>query len=154
MKLLTFLFVGFMIPGLLSAQTKGESRTSPDSEQAVLQLEREFLAAVLRADAAAIAPMLAEEFYFVGSDGAVQDKAAFVAPIRSGDLKMLATDMRDLTVHVSRPDLVVMTYRSTDRGVFKGAEFSGDFRWTDVVVKRNGRWQFLSAQGTAIAATK
>lgn len=154
MRFLPLLLIGLMAPGLLAAQSAGAFRTAPDSEQAVLKLEQEFLAAVLRADAAAIAPMLADEFSFVGSDGAVQNKAAFVAPILSGDLKILATDMRDVTIHISRDDLVVLTYRSTDRGVFKGTEFGGDFRWIDVVVKRNGRWQFLSAQGTAIAGAK
>ena len=98
--------------------------------------------------------MLADEFYFVGTDGAVQRKEAFVAPIRSGELKMLVSDMSEVSIHSSSAEMVVLTYRSADRGVFKGTEFSGNFRWSDVVVKRNGRWQFLFAQGTAIPTAK
>jgi hypothetical protein len=155
MKLLRILLISFVVSGLLFAQPAGSAaHKSAESEQAVLKLENEFLAAALRSDAAAIEPMLADDFYFIAADGAVQRKADFLAPIRSGDLKILATEMRDVVVHFSSGDMVVLTYRSTDRGMFKGTEFSGDFRWTDVVVKRNGRWQFLMAQGTAIPATK
>ena len=154
MKLPRWLLLGLVAPGLLFAQPKDLARTSPESEQAVLKLERDFLAAALRGDAAAIEPMLADEFYFVGTDGAVQRKEAFVAPIRSGELKMLVSDMSEVSIHSSSAEMVVLTYRSADRGVFKGTEFSGNFRWSDVVVKRNGRWQFLFAQGTAIPAAK
>lgn len=138
----------------LLAQPKRGERASPESEKEVLKLEARFLAAVLKSEASVVEPMLAEDFCFVGADGAVLKKAEFLAPIRSGELRMLVSDMSDVNVHFSSADMVVLTYRSFDRGLFKGTEFSGNFRWSDVVVKRNGRWQFLFAQGTPIAAPK
>jgi len=153
MKLLRLCLL-VLLPGFLLAGAPDLSRSAPESEKAVLKLEQDFIAAVLRSDAAAIEPMLADDFHFVGTDGAVQSKAEFLAPLRSGALKMLASDASEMTVHFSTAELVVLTYRSADRGTYGGTEFKGDCRWSDVVVKRHGRWQFLLAQGTSIPAAK
>ena len=113
------LLLAVLISGFLFAQPNGVERTAPESEKAVLKLEQDFLVAVLRSDAAAIEPMLADDFHFVGSDGAVLGKTAFAAPIRFGEVKMLTSDMSDVQVHFSTADRVVLTYRSADRGLFK-----------------------------------
>jgi len=143
-----------LIPGLLLGQPASPSKSNPESEKAVLALEKEFLAAVLQADAAGVARTLADDFYFVGSGGEPQNKAAFVGQIKSGALRMTASTMSEIAVHFTSADVVVLTYRSADKGTFKGADISGDYRWTDVVVKRDGRWQFLVGHGTAIPAPK
>ena len=44
-----------------------------------------------------------------------------------------------------------MTYRSTDKGTYKGKDISSEFRWIDVFAKRGGRWQVVVSQGTNIA---
>src|SRR4051794_5126530 len=41
-------------------------------------------------------------------------------------------------------------YGSTDKGSYKNSDISGRFRWTDVFVKRNGRWEIVAGQGTRI----
>jgi hypothetical protein len=45
----------------------------------------------------------------------------------------------------------VVTYGTTDKGSYKGKDISGNYRWTDVFVKRNGRWQIVAGQGTRVA---
>ncbi len=47
-------------------------------------------------------------------------------------------------------DAAVVTYRSTDKGSYKGNDLSGQYRWTDVFVKRNGRWQAIAGHGTRV----
>ncbi len=56
-----------------------------------------------------------------------------------------------MKVQVAGADMAVVTYKSDDAGSYKGRDISGRYRWTDVLVKRDGRWQFLVSQGTAIA---
>jgi ketosteroid isomerase-like protein len=63
---------------------------------------------------------------------------------------MESSKSEDMKVQVYR-DTAVVTYRSTDKGNYKGNDISGRYRWTDVFVKRNGRWQVVSTQGTRIA---
>ena len=143
-----------IVPGLLFAQPAEPARSDPQTEKAVLNLEKEFLAAVLKSDASAVERTIADDFYFVRPDGSPQDKAAFIAPIKAGHLKMTSSVASDIVVHFSSANMVILTYRSADRGSFNGAEFSGDYRWTDVAVKRDGRWQFLCAHGVQISTPK
>jgi len=39
-----------------------------------------------------------------------------------------------------------MTYRSTDKGTYKGKDISGEFRWIDVFANRGGRWRVVVSQ--------
>ena len=50
--------------------------------------------------------------------------------------------------------MAVVTYAMADKGSYKGKDISGEYRWTDVFVKRDGRWQLIAGQGTAIGAAK
>jgi Ketosteroid isomerase homolog len=69
--------------------------------------------------------------------------------VKSGDLKIESSTNEDMKVQV-HGDTAVVTYRSTDKGNYKGNDLSGQYRWTDVFVKRNGRWQIVAGQGTRI----
>jgi len=50
--------------------------------------------------------------------------------------------------------MAVVTYATTDKGSYKGKDISGEYRWTDVFAKRDGHWQLIVGQGTAIAPAK
>jgi ketosteroid isomerase-like protein len=79
----------------------------------------------------------------------MQNKTQFIADLKSGTLKMESTKNDDMKVQVYG-DTAIVTYRSTDKGKYKDFDISGQYRWTDVFVKRNGRWQIVSTQGTRI----
>jgi len=51
-------------------------------------------------------------------------------------------------------ETAVVTYRSTDKGMYKDMDISGQYRWTDVFVKQGGQWRIVSTQGTPIVAPK
>jgi ketosteroid isomerase-like protein len=120
-----------------------------NAEQALLQIEQELLDALLKGDTSAGERHLADTFVFTGPDGAVQDKARLIADMKSGDLKIESSTNEDMKVQV-HGDAAVVTYRSTDKGSYKGNDLSGQYRWTDMFVKRNGRWQLVAGQGTRI----
>ena len=120
-----------------------------NAEQALMQIEQEMLDALLKGDTSAGERHMADAFVFTAPDGTVQDKARFIADVKSGDLKIESSTNEDMKVHV-HGDAAVVTYRSTDKGSYKGNDLSGQYRWTDVFVKRNGRWQLVAGQGTRI----
>jgi ketosteroid isomerase-like protein len=56
-----------------------------------------------------------------------------------------------MKVQVAGADMAVVVYRSDDKGAYKGKDITGQYRWLDVFVKRDGKWQIAIDQGTPIA---
>jgi len=107
-------------------------------------------AALTKPDADTAAKMLADSFYAVNPDGSTQGKAQFIADLKSRKFKLESNELDDMKVHAVTADLVIVTYRSTDKGDYDGHDLSGQYRWLDVLAKRNGTWQFIVSQGTKI----
>ncbi|MFL6529206.1 MAG: nuclear transport factor 2 family protein [Chthoniobacterales bacterium] len=136
------------LPAIAFAQTAVNS----ESEKAATKAEQDFSAALLKGDSATIDSMLAENAYTVTPDGKTATKSQFIADLKAGDLKFTQNQLSDMKVQVATADTAVVTYRSSDKGTYKGNDISGEYRWTDVLVKNGGKWQFIVGQGTAIAS--
>jgi opacity protein-like surface antigen len=118
-------------------------------EKALLKIEAELIGALARNDAAVFERQLADSFTFIGPDGTVQDRAQWLADLKSGALKMASSANDQFKVQVYGKAAVV-TYRSTDKGTYKGVDISGQYRWTDVFVKKGTRWLVVATHGTPI----
>jgi ketosteroid isomerase-like protein len=118
-------------------------------EQALMKMERDSLAALLKKDAAGFGKFLAEDAVLTGPDGTVQTKAQLLADVKSGDLALESSELADMKVHV-HGDAAIVTYATTDKGKYKAQDISGRYRWTDVFVRRAGTWQIVAGQGTPI----
>ncbi len=119
------------------------------TERALLKIEQELVEGIVKSDWAVFDRYLAPGFVFVGPDGTIQDRVQWMADTKSGALKMESSKNEDMKVRIFA-DAAVVTYRSIDKGTFKGVDISGQYRWTDVFLKRAGRWQIVSTQGTPI----
>ena len=128
-----------------------QSKAKPSSatEEAVMRIERELLAALLKGDASANERYLAETYVFTGPDGSVEDRAQAIASLRSGDLKLQSASLDNAKVQIYG-DTAIVTYGSNDKGTYKGKDISGKTRWTDVFVKRKGSWQVVASHGTML----
>jgi len=93
---------------------------------------------------------LAKDYLGIGPDGVTQNKSELLADIKSGTLKLESSTMSDMKIQVAGPDMAVVVYRSTDKGTYKGKDVTGEYRWLDVFVKRDGKWQIAIDQGTQI----
>jgi hypothetical protein len=119
-------------------------------EQTLMHIEQEMLDALIKGDPSPSERYLAATYIFTAPDGEVMDKARAIADIKSGDLKFESSKVDDMKVNVYG-DAAVVTYGSTDKATYKGKDIGGRYRWTDVFVNRNGRWQLVAGQGTPIA---
>jgi ketosteroid isomerase-like protein len=122
-------------------------------EHSVTQIEQELVKALIAGDASMFERYLADTYIFTAPDGMVSDKAQTITGIKSGDLKFQSSKLEDMKVQ-AYGDTAVATYGSTDQGSYKGKDISGHFRWTDVFVKRNGRWQIVVGHGTPVTSGK
>jgi ketosteroid isomerase-like protein len=152
-KLITALFALALSPAIL-AQGPDAAKPNPEVEKAIIKIEHDMSAALTKPDADAAAKMLADTFYAVNPDGTTQGKAQFVADLKSGKFKLESNQLDDMKVHAANADMAVVTYRSTDKGSFDSHDLSGQYRWLDVLAKRNGVWQFIVSQGTKVEQPK
>ena len=128
-------------------QSKGRGG---DAEQSVMRIEKEMLAAVLKGDPSASERYLADTYVFTGTYGDVEDRAQSINDLKSGDLKLRSASLDDTKVQVYG-DTAIVTYSSNDKGTYKGKDISGKTRWTDVFVKRNGKWQLVATHGSRVS---
>ena len=117
-------------------------------EQAVLQIERDWLAAMVKPDVVALDRILAKE-WAENADGEVMTRAQAMTALKSGAFKLESANLHDLSVHVFG-DVAMATMAVDIKGSFMGKPMPPSQRSTDFFVKRDGRWQAVSTQNTTI----
>jgi ketosteroid isomerase-like protein len=140
-----------VISSLALGQTADkQAKTKGGAEQVVMQLERDWYEAGLKNDAAAIDKILADDWVGQGPPGATT-KAQALADMKAGDSKLESGTLGDLKVRVFG-DTAVVAGSDVNKSSYKGKDTSGHWNWTDVFVKRQGRWQAVASQLTPVAS--
>lgn len=108
--------------------------------QTLMDLERQWVKAALAGKGEALAPLLAEGFVSVQSDGTMHTKPAYVAMTIKG--KWQVNEVSDMKVQV-HGDSAVVTGVWTGKGTDgTGKAFDGKERFADTWVKMaDGKWQ-------------
>lgn len=119
-------------------------------EQTLIQLERDWAKALGKNDQAALDRIVAPDWMVTSADGRLLTKAQNDAEQKSGTLKYTAFAADDFRVRVFG-ETAIVTGRSTVQGTQNGRDISGEQRFTDVFVRRDGRWQAVSTQVTPVA---
>jgi len=111
-------------------------------EQALLQLEREWGEAAVKADVDTLGRILGND-YAGNYEGQVTTRAQLLANLRRGVLKIESAALSDMKAMVFG-DRAVVQGVSTVKSSERGRDTSGKYFWTDVFVKREGRWQCVA----------
>jgi ketosteroid isomerase-like protein len=141
---------------LLLAGHHTEAQTLNAAEQEVLKVENDWNQALVKRDTASLQQFYADEYLYTDPDGLVWDKAKDLANLTSGSAARLSAYKLDDTRVRMYGDVAVVTGRNTIKGVFERvySDVSGAYRFTDVFVKRNGRWQCIASQASRIVERK
>ena len=135
------------------AQTNSSTNTVPNKPPAaasmLIALEHEWADAVKHQDAGAIDRIQAEEFVFTDPAGQTWTKTRGLDSIKAGDLVIDSFELTDAQVKIYG-NTAVVTFAITWHGSFRGNDVSGPQRMTDVLVKRDGRWQCVASQATRV----
>jgi hypothetical protein len=113
------------------------------SHDQVLEVGRQWADTELRGDADALSSLLDADFACVGPLGFVLDKEQYLAARRSGDLKQEAFDWQDVRSRVYG-DAAVAVGTQVQKTTFQGRDVSGQFRVTQVLVRKGDRWLIAS----------
>jgi len=133
-------------------QTQGKKPAVGSVESVLMQMERDWAQAYVKMDLTALDRIEAAELAFTDSQGAVTDKAQDLAETKSGVWKAQSVSADELKVRVFG-NAAVVTGRDTLKGAqYKGKDISGQYRFTDVFVQRDGRWQAVASHSSKIAA--
>jgi ketosteroid isomerase-like protein len=143
----TNLLVGAVV-GLLLGSVGWAARPATN-EQEFLALENEWKQAVVSRDVGFLQRLYADEYTSTDLEGVVWNKAQDIEIDTAGQFRLNAFKLDEVRARVYG-DVAVVTGRDALKGTFLGGAASADVRFTDVFVKRDGRWQCVTTQVTPI----
>lgn len=126
---------------------RAHSGSRRNLEQELLQMNKAAGEMQVRKDTAAADRLLADDYVFVQADGQVSSKAQNLAVLRDPAFVCDSLTTQDVKVRVFH-DVAVVTGRLIMRATYRGQDVGGEFLYTDVWVKRDGRWQTVVSQAT------
>lgn len=121
----------------LTAQTTTPGQSSEALSAALLSQERAWTEAFKNRDRNVLNEVLADDFVFTDGEGNLYDKAKYIAAVMDV-IQVTSYTADDMTVRVYG-DSAVVVGRWTGTMSIDGKDASGAFRFTDTLVRRDGR---------------
>ncbi|MGH9844164.1 MAG: nuclear transport factor 2 family protein [Blastocatellia bacterium] len=131
-------FVFLLLSLAASAQNAGE--------QAILKLEQQWVDALVKADAAALEKIYADDLIYTHSSGTVDTKASYIDSLKTGKAKYESIERDDVKVRFYGDTAIV-----TCRSVIKVNKNTIPARYIHVYVKQKGAWRMAAHQTTRLA---
>jgi len=145
-RAILLLFV-FLLPAVSSSA--GQAKRAQSDQQILMQLERDWDAAFHRKDVAFIDSVLAEEFVSTYGDGTRGDKARELKLAAEFNQQVDSSSLDEFAVKVYG-DTAVVWFTQHLVGPVKGKPVAVTYRYVDVFVMRQGRWQCVASQSTKV----
>jgi ketosteroid isomerase-like protein len=142
-----------MVGGQETRVSSSQPGSAPSSKDVLTlkQLEQDWLDAYHEGDADKMSKILADDFVGRWGDGSTQTKAEQLKAIRTGAEKHSANQMLECNVRLYG-DTAVVTGIQTEQSILEGRDGSGMYSYTDVFVKRDGRWQIVATETKRVAS--
>jgi hypothetical protein len=135
----------------VAVQVRAQEPLRAPEEVDLIQLERDWDRAFLRNDTAFIDRVLAREFVAVYPDGSRGDRAKELANAAAFDQKIDSSTLDDFTIQL-HGDTAIVWFRRSLVGPSKGQRLEITYRYLDVFVRRDGRWQCVASQSLKVPA--
>jgi uncharacterized protein (TIGR02246 family) len=109
--------------------------------------------AFVKKDTAKMLGMGTPDCSFVTPSGGVIALKSFVADVKSGAYTVQSMHIDDLKVRVYGDSAVVIGLE-TEKSRYKGKDASGQYRFVDTWLKRNGQWLCAVSGNTRVTSAK
>lgn len=120
-----------------------------DDYDVIWYLEQDYNDAIAKQDRSWFEKNYAADFTSIsGSSGRLMDKAEDIADTVDSGAKMELAETTNMNIRIDGRTAIVTGVFRTKGTDAKGAAFDRKIRYTDVWIKRDGRWQAWSSQGT------
>jgi len=127
-----------------------DSNDTAAASQAILQIERDIMAAIKNKDAATLEPLLADDFIYRTHFGAEAGKAEFLNSIASFPVEILAIRGEELKVNVYGETAILTGVQLAEARTPEGKAEESAVAFTDVFVRLEGRWLMVLAYGVEL----
>ncbi len=126
------------------------SAAEPQTKDAVTAADKAWAAATVKADAAALGKLLADDLNYIHSTGAIDDKASFIGKLKSGEQKYLKIDHDGSDVRLYG-STAVLTATARVESITKGVKGPPThLRFIHVWFYSKGAWQLVAHQSLRI----
>jgi hypothetical protein len=133
--------------GTLAAGAWAAAADGAESE--VLKREEARFTAMVKADVAGLEDVLADDLTYVHSNGNLDGKRDFIEAVRTGRSTYHSFDREGVAVRLYG-DTAVVTGRGHVLVQAAGAELDLRLFFTDVYVRRGGKWRMVAWQSTRL----
>ncbi len=123
------------------------SSTAEDVEAVIAQLERDWVAAIVKKDAVALDRLLAEEFSGTSPTAHTYTKDMAITDLKNGIYVVTSMELDEVSVNPYGNVAVAFTSQE-EKSNYHGTDLSGHYHYTDVWAKKEGRWQAVASHGT------
>lgn len=107
--------------------------------------------AIFKKDEKALDLLYAKEYTYIDPTGRVFNKQQDIAEIISANYKPVAESvLSDISVD-TYGNIAVVKGLNTTKATLNGKDISGTYRFVDVLIMRDGRWQCVSTQSSKLA---
>jgi ketosteroid isomerase-like protein len=134
----------------LAQENKKAMKPNNAVEQAVLQLEQNWEDALLKSDTAALEKIYDDSLVYTHSNAAVDDKATYIANIKSGASKYVSLKRDEIKVKVYGDTALVYSHWLV-QSISRGNTVNTNGRYLHVYVKQKDGWKMVAHQATRIA---
>src|SRR4029079_12144182 len=126
------------------------TQNNSEAVEAILQIERDIMAAIKSKDATALEPLLAEGFIYRTHFGAESDKQSFLERSASFPIEILSLRGEELKVSLFGETAVWTGVQLAEARAPEGEPEESAVAFTDVFVRREGRWLMALAYGVEL----
>jgi len=135
---------------LWSLSATAADTPEPTREQRdVMQVTQDACQAFLKADVATAEALFAPEFTLVSSRAVVQSRADVIGEIRKGETVYTEFRNHSMNAHVFGDAAIVQGITSL-KGRSGGQSFALDVRFTDTLIRTDGKWRLVVSHVTRI----
>ena len=127
--------------------------TNENVGEMLVKMEQEWADANVRGDLEFQDRILADDYIGTMEDGSTNTKAQWIDFLRSGTVRLESVDVTGIKVRMF-DNVAVVTYNQSEKSQFQGKDYSGQTLWTDLFLKRNGKWQIVAEHGSRVDAPK
>src|SRR5262245_33917436 len=144
-----FVFLAVSFWACLACYSHAASVSHATAADSILALEQIRGKALLSADTLTLSRLVANEFIEISRLGEVRTKYDNLHDLSTGTLKISSVKYDSLNVRVYG-NMAVLFGIADNKGTFRGFPWGGKVRYLRVFIRRDGRWQAVASQQTAL----